>query len=441
MSVDHWMVFGTFAEQRFFVYPTVDTYTGVVINGNMVAYAPEGLAAFLLEKTKDIRYIIDPLTHAFQHDPSTIIDSEGNIKKSVKNLADEYGDLIKDKLGEDPLLPEDLNEGKTLKDFVQKCMDFQRDTLSKRMIESDANKYLEKSVNDLKPYALIAPYFFMTERTINAWLPKMIKSVKIAIELKKEREKIFSEIAIGKGVLVNDKIIQNIVDEFSGIELDGFIIWVDDLDEHQAGSTELKGLLKLARGLRKENTKEVINLHGSYFSIITAEKLNSFSGVAHGPEFGEHRPILPVGGGVPLAKYYIPLLHNRVNYKKAVKYFKKKKWLEDTETFHLNVCNCRECKETLNGDISKFALFGKDKRSEKNPSKFYPIRETKEHCLRHYLQRKKTEFEFVSSSDKMILDDLNKGVEEYKELIGLEGVDYLGEWKDLLIKEGLAETE
>ncbi len=59
-----------FAEQNFFAYPTPDTYQGVIINANMAAYAPAGIAAFLLEKTAaKTRYVVDPLTHAFQHDP------------------------------------------------------------------------------------------------------------------------------------------------------------------------------------------------------------------------------------------------------------------------------------------------------------------------------------------------------------------------------------
>ena len=82
MSVDHWMTFGTFAEQRYFIYPSPDTYTGVIINANMVAHAPSGLAAFLLEKTrKDFPYIIDPLTHAFQHDVSILLDDKGSNKQ------------------------------------------------------------------------------------------------------------------------------------------------------------------------------------------------------------------------------------------------------------------------------------------------------------------------------------------------------------------------
>ncbi len=55
MNIDHWMIFSTFAEQVYFIYPTIETYKGVIINGNMATYAPDGLAAFLLEKTKTVK--------------------------------------------------------------------------------------------------------------------------------------------------------------------------------------------------------------------------------------------------------------------------------------------------------------------------------------------------------------------------------------------------
>ena len=61
MNVNNWMMFGTFAEQRHFAYPTRDPCEGAIIDGNMVAHAPDGLATFLLEKTSGLKYIIDPL--------------------------------------------------------------------------------------------------------------------------------------------------------------------------------------------------------------------------------------------------------------------------------------------------------------------------------------------------------------------------------------------
>ena len=85
-TIDHWMMFGTFGQQRHFVYPSPETYRGVIINANMAAYAPAGLAAFLMEKTQGLRYIIDPLTHAFQHEPTAIQNDDGEVKTSFQKI-------------------------------------------------------------------------------------------------------------------------------------------------------------------------------------------------------------------------------------------------------------------------------------------------------------------------------------------------------------------
>src|SRR5436853_4415182 len=106
MPIEHWMMFGTFAEQRYFIYPTSDTYKGVVINGNMAAYAPDGLAAFLIERT-NLTYFVDPLTHAFQHNPSFVLGTDGQPKSSISELAliyDPKGEHIRQLVGNKPLL-------------------------------------------------------------------------------------------------------------------------------------------------------------------------------------------------------------------------------------------------------------------------------------------------------------------------------------------------
>ena len=110
MSASNWMRFSTFAEQRYFEYPERGSYSGVVINANMVCHAPAGLAGFLLEKTAGTPYLVDPLTHAFQHDPEAVTDSEGKPKSSVQSLADVYGEPVASHVGRTPLLPSHLRD-------------------------------------------------------------------------------------------------------------------------------------------------------------------------------------------------------------------------------------------------------------------------------------------------------------------------------------------
>lgn len=299
MTIDHWMMFGTFAEQRHFAYPTEGTYTGTVINGNMAAHAPEGLAGFVLQKTARQIYVIDPLTHAFQHDPYFVTDGSENTKSSIQRLAEIYGDPVVEIVGKRPVRPSDFLDDALLEEFVKRCLDFQSRTIADAMAQHEARKYLpEVPDENLQPYALIAPYFYMTETSIEEWLPVNVRALEFSRK-HSGKTKLFASVVVSQGVVLSKEFRQQIAKAISSQNLEGSLLWVDNLDEQQAGGAELRGLIELARGLRNGGTREVINLHGGYFSILAAGVLgkSAMSGVTHGPEFGEYRSVVPVGGG------------------------------------------------------------------------------------------------------------------------------------------------
>lgn len=441
MRVEHWMMFGTFATQRHFVYPSKDTYDGVIINATMAAYAPGGLAGFLLEKTSNIKYIIDPLTHAFQHDPSILVNKDGEVKSSINSLSSEYGQIISDKVGKIPIFPTDFSNSKNIEELVLNSMSYQIKILSDAMQENESMKYLSGEGLYLEPYAIVIPYFFITETTYKDWLEIMINAANIALNTYRQK-KIFASIVVSRGLISNSDIVDEIIQAYNNIDVSGFLIWIDDLDESSSSINELNGILRLAKGLRRENSREVINLHGGYFSILSAGILgnNVISGVTHGPEYGEHRSVIPVGGGIPIAKYYIPHLHERIKYRDAARIFKTKGWLENASIFHENVCNCDECKDAINGNVDNFKEFGISEVKEVRRGygivrMEYPTNETTKKCLRHYLQRKKREFEFASSTSKEEqIEDLQKGIDEFLSTIGLDGISHLKLWKNIFSK-------
>lgn len=438
MPVEHWMKFGTFASQRHFIYPTKNTYDCVLINANMAAHAPSGLAGFLIEKTFDIKYIIDPLTYAFQFEPSAVLNDKGEVKSSIQNMAEAYEEPIVSKVGNQPIVPEDFSDPKVIYSFVDKCLNFQNSILADAMAKSDSMKYLKAEKIILSPYALVVPYFYMTETTINEWLDINVKAVQYALD-KHPEEKIFTSIVVSQGIVSDFEEVDKIIKSFNNLNISGLLIWVDDLYELSGGKRELKGLIKLAQGLRKDGEREVINVHGGYFSVLAGGVLgnNAFSGVTHGPEFGEHRAVLPVGGGIPIARYYIPRLHARIRYPDATYIFKAKGWLDSASVFHEKVCDCDECKSTLNGDAGNFTMFGKGEPKEVRRGKGivrieYPTKETTLHCLQHYLQRKKREYDFASNASKSeALNDLRQGVTEYINVVGGDGVGHLELWGDV----------
>lgn len=441
MSVDHWMLFGTFAQKNFFEYPAVGTYQGTLINANMAAHAPAGLAAFLLEKTAQATYIIDPLTHAFQHDPDAVTNDEGEVKSSVRSVADAYGEPLVSRVGAKPVLPSAFNNKGILKGFTQRRINFQCEQLTSFMRESDATKYLEKDEVEAHPYAVVAPYFFMTETTLDDWLPVNVDCATHAAEVHcDEPSKVFASVVIDQGILLDGSLIDRVTRAYSAIErIDGFLIWIDDFEEQSASSSTLRALLKLGRGLRRHD-REVINKHGGYFSVLAAGAPgnSALTGVTHAPEFGEYRGVVPVGGGIPIARYYIPDLHARVRYRDTLRMLVAKGWLDSADAFHANVCDCDECKATLDGNPANFVGFGEaNTKSVKRRGGLvriaFPTKAARDRCLRHYLQRKNREYKAAeSASSKVLLDNLLAGVEKYEDVGGLDGVKHLRLWHRVL---------
>lgn len=439
MPIDHWMLFGTFAEQRHFEYPATHTYQGVIINANMAAHAPAGLAAFLQQKTAGMKYIVDPLTHAFQHDPEVISNEDGSPKSSVRTLAETYREPVVATVGRVPLLPKHFHNTATLQAFTERCIEFQNDHLKNYMAQSDASKYLENG-GAAPPYAVVAPYFFLTETNYQNWLPICLEMAALTRRLVGSERRVFASVVVSQGVLLDDSARVEVGRKYSELDVDGYMLWADNLDEQNASKAELRSFLKLARQLRSNSGREVINVHGGYFSILAAGLLGkaALTGVTHGPEFGEFRGVIPVGGGIPIPKYYIPQLHARVRYREALRFFQAKGWLKSATEFHTNVCPCDECRSVLSGNTENFRLFGegtvKNVRRRQGIVRLeYPTGETKLRCLRHYLQRKRYEYAFAATATAPeLIKDLETGVTVFEDVAGLEGVCHLQIWKEVL---------
>lgn len=451
MTIDHWMMFGTFAQQNFFAYPSKDSYTGVIFNANMVAHAPAGLAGFLHEKTAETNYVIDPLTHAFQHDPSLISTNDGKVKSSIRGIAEEYGEPVSGLIGSRPLLPEHISDNAILAGFVERCVQFQTQFLPGYLQKTDAAKYLPEDEREKPPYAVIAPYFFMSETTLNDWLPINIDCIRETRRCTGEAQRVLGSIVIDQAILEDDDSRKRITDEYSSTDCDGFIIWIDNFDEHAASIRELRALVSLGHSLRgKERDREVINLHGGFFSILAASKLGgeALSGVTHGPEFGEYRGVVPVGGGIPISRFYIPQLHSRVRYRDALSMLRELNWLDSAAAFHANICDCPVCVETLSGNPDAFSKFGagtvKSVRRRHGMVRItFPTKEARDRCLMHYLQRKNREFESSSTLDPQTLTrSVSRGFHQFREVAGLDGVKHLQRWlralgHDIVPKEDL----
>jgi hypothetical protein len=251
------------------------------------------------------------------------------------------------------------------------------------------------------------------------------------IEIAKKQfpnNKIYGQLVISQDVLVSDQL-SKVIKEYNNTKADGLLIWIDGLEEASAGEEFLEGLISLSGSLSE--TKKVINLYGGYFSILLIKK-NKLHGVCHGLEYGESRGVVPVGGGIPMAKYYFYPLHQRIRFTDFIKILKQKGWDKNIEDFKSSVCDCNICND---GNIAKYGITRpiKYKRGAQIITLNYPTPETKDYSLKHYLKSKEKEFRLISSKPQAdLLKNLENAFVDYKKILGLDEIIYLNVWKKLI---------
>lgn len=402
--------FGKSSEKEFLTGNFLGSYDVLVFNANIAVHNRASLTKFVAERCPQKSYFIDPLTHAFQHElvhiqsKSTKKKENADVsalKKSFLKLIDQYGSHLKEIVVTEgrSLRPKDLSSAQTVSELTKKVLDFQKECFAILQKKSDTSKYMkflkkEGKLPDVKvePSIYIAPYFFLDESL--EWLQTNIECFNVAKESIADG-KSAAEIIINLEVLNSKTLSNKLVNAYKKISPDWILLWVDDFDEHKANVETLTNYVNLINDLGKIG--KVICLYGGYFSV-SLSKFNickNLKGVTHGMAYGEARDVVPVGGGIPVAKYYLPDIFQRLLFRDAVKAARQKDGFTSKISFHENICSCDECLKTITDEVQKtFNLFGITKTISKEgkPSKEYPTAATTEKCLRHYLNSKTTEY-------------------------------------------------
>lgn len=457
----HFLRFGTAAGQKYFYANGADNlYDAVVINANMIAFSPKALANFIVKKTINKPFFIDPITHAFQHNQSLICNKKGQIKRSISKLINLYGDDLKnticteiegekDYLPKRRLFPDDINK-RFIKSFTKNVLDFQKKVSQEKKIdeykdyidfanEEDSSLNLETR---FEPEFLVAPYFYIDNII---WLEKNIKMIEKAKEIESEKE-IFAQIVIDKKFIEkaatgDREDLEKIMNAYKDCNADGFLIWIDDYSEHHEISKNLIEYGKLLKGIKKDSsTKKIYSLYGSYFSIMLIHsEIGILDGVCHGLEYGETRTVVPVGGGIPTAKFYFYPLHKRIDEAEMFNFITTTEKVTD---YFSDVCDCKVCQSIFKDKnfIEKFnENFGNTEetrikmRSGGFITRHYPSTKTKDNSLRHYLLMKLKEFKQVSTTNfDDLINKLENDCNEYSKYFNSSDTKHLMEWKKAL---------
>jgi hypothetical protein len=454
----HFLRFGTNAEQKYFhMNGAYKLYDAVVINANMIAFSPKALANFIVKKTTSKPFFIDPITHAFQHNQSFICNKDGNIKKSICKLIDLYGDDLKeqicteeekDYLPKQRLSPSDIDDN-FIESFTENVLNFQKNVSQEKKV-AEYKDYIdfaneEDSSLDLEarfePDFLVAPYFYIDDIV---WLGKNIEMIEKAKKIELEK-KVFAQIVIDKkfiekSVAGDGNELSNIMNAYKNCSADGFLIWIDDYSEHHEISKNLIEYGKLLKGIKNDPTKKIYSLYGSYFSImLTHSEIGILDGVCHGLEYGEARAVVPVGGGIPTAKFYYYPLHKRIDEAEMFNFLTTTKKVTD---YFTDICDCAVCHSifTDKNFIEKFnENFGNTEESRVKMrnggfiTRHYPSTKTKDNSLRHYLLMKLKEFEKINSEGfDNLIDKLKTDHAEYSKYFNSSDTNHLIEWQKAL---------
>ena len=437
----HIVLFGTFNERKYFLQDFRDSFDMVGFNANIIAHAPQGIAA-LVAMMSNKNYFIDPQFHAFQQPIRTIMRRKNNewvVKESIRKLAEQYGNIITEKLGSASILAGTFNEVEKM-ELTKNIINFQWDVLEKVSEDQEYKDFLEFVDAHLRPQFLIAPYFFIEPDNFENEIYDNLSFVKLSRDylnsdndLKKEM--LFAEIVIHKEVLSDKEMTKRIVDGYHNSEADGFILWIDNFVEVKETESLLKDYVKFLVQLKKNTGKPVMNFHGSYFSIFLASKaISLLAGVGHGIEYGESRPVIPVGGGIPLAKFYFPRFHKRIDYDPdASNILLEMNWIKDKNTYLENVCSCPVCKEVIVNDVmSDFQAFGETNISEKN-GKAYPTPEAMDISRKHYLYNKTMEYNYCKKAEiSQIIMRLSEAQNIAKNVEKIHPFYHLKKWINIL---------
>jgi len=440
----HLVRFGTAADQTYLLNEFAPTYDQLIVNANTIAHMPAAMATFLAVRANK-PFFIDPQTHAFQHEleplRSTSRKSAGKIKRSWEKLISRYGDPVqRSVLGEDrSILPEDFANDDECKAFVQRVVAFQLDELNDQFKSGPDAAYVAylaeaaDRVNLVVPSLAVAPYFFLTPQFFDEWLNVNIRCLGYAREVARERKvALAAQVVISQDVLMLSELCHQLVEAYSSAKPDVILLWIDSFSEHDQSTGELAAYVSLVSEL--SNISPVVNLYGGYFSIAAArfgQLRDKLVGVCHGLEYGETKPTVPISGGVPVAKFYIPRLHERLSPRIATRIIRALGGFDSVESFHRNICNCAMCQTVIRRQPEReFGEYTATKistfwRSGRRVAMDFPTASASDLCTRHYMWCKHREY-----TDHTDLSSTREAFSrEFDALKRAVGLDYVGHCK------------
>lgn len=408
-------------------------YDAIVFNASMVEYTSSAIASLVTGRLSGVPFLIDPGTHAFAEIPSAIVPQDkvvtpDNVRQSIRGLTESYGLELGNPVGNAPLQPEHFGTLLTVDGFARNVARFQLETLG-IALEEDA-KYLEDTTKPT-PFALISPYFQLTLHNYKAWLPIELELLERTRDYGKGLP-IYGVILVAEDLLENEEAINYVIEAYLNAEsFDGILLWVGGFNESTRSKRQLKSFIHLVRRMSVLE-KPLINMYGGFFSVLCMNY--GITGVSHGPGYGEHRDVVPVGGGPPSIRYYFTPIHQRVDYADVRTLIERGFWRSPKE-FWKQVCDGFLCRQLLANGLKGFGAYGEQepRRREDGTYDLVMTSETRERLKVHFIEAKQREMEEVARLNlSEIREALKTAAESYRPFFGSGSLEHLDTWEETI---------
>ena len=344
-------------------------FSAVIFNATIVAYSRSAVAD-LVSVHKNL-YIIDPQTHIYQQsidDVKTQSKSgEYVIKKSVSQYLDELPpELKREFIDRNGCLPVSVISSH-MDSLIDAVYSFETSYVNQYVKSKEYDKYLEFAQIGPKAMAVIAPYFMIkssyTDIEINDWITLNAEVAKKFVQKNNDSYSVGVQIVLDKQILVKEGLVEQLCKAYQGINAEYAFIWIDEFDLFETTNAHRNAFKALLIGLTNLKMKPIM-AYGGYDAILLCHKDISYRmyGVAQSVGYGENRAVTPVGGGLPVNKYYFYPLHDRLKMSDASSILKSQRFFsmdpqKASELFYSTICNCKQCKSVIKNNINNFNLY------------------------------------------------------------------------------------
>ncbi len=409
-----------------------DTFDAVIFNATIVAYSGASVSDIISIHMN--KYIIDPQTYILQHDSKAFMSSNGKIKASVLKYLEELPQKVRDTIVNErrALSTSDINS--CLEELVEKVYKFQVEYISRFIQKKDYGKYLEfvqeeeNSEREYSPQFIIAPYFRLKNEYSNIEIEEWLSINRSSLELFTNKYRmsnfpIAAQLLIDKNALCNldFNLLQK---QYDLPDYDYVFIWVDNFSPLTANKNEqlaFKALMQVFKNLNKR----IIMAYGGFDSILLCHKELStrLYGVAQSVGYGESRNITPVGGGLPVNKYYFYPTHERLVFGDVSNILSSNGFFggdrgQAATRFYDEICDCEQCKQIIKNDINNFNRYNESVPYawKDDIKRNRPTTEASFIATRHFMCCKQKEWEEIENSS--LEDCVNRflsNIEKYSE--------------------------